>query len=956
MCVCVLTEEKKKARQEEGIDIFYVFSSLGYPEARVMSKANPPVARIRRFDEIDTDSEFDAIPAKKNADDSLSSTETEYTEEGKSATKTKTLKEISAVAPQKDRKRLSGNHVKSTSSIPVKNDVQSGTKGQQSLSRSDSSSSLYSYESYDPPPRIHRLDAQQAGVKKTPNRREKSSPPSTLPPPTLNANEHEEKKPKRNPTHTSTPKEETHAEVKVTKSPRTDLFATIPSSALSSNQSTDDKEDKSGAHKNEEAHLVPDSNEKPPPSHLTRKLSEGSGRQTTITLAAVSPSPVPGVPRAVEPFLSSPSLPSPSSGTGVPVAVSQKAMLDEELIKPTAWNATMTSPSSLSPSPRGAVGPTFSPPLSASLVANPVSSSLSGKHSVASQQPSLHGIPMSARNSAGVGQEHPSSLTGSDHHGHLEENDARGNSRSSWASPPSDAALSSALRRLTAENKRLMEEANYLAKENQRYRSAASSASSSSFIGPSSTQQGAAASFESAVSDQVKLQMTVEMLKRELLEREENFFTTTQNLVAERDGLVQQLQECIEQAEGQGAAAAQYEKLYTQKVKELNSLTGRCEVLRREVEEFDKKRILIEKSHTDRVQVEKSRADKFLELLEDTKTQRAHLQQRVLLLQQEVERNARRCRALEDTVKTAEEETRRVRIEAENKLESAWREIEVLKDIQAQRQVSYSTELREERRMYEVLQQNVKQLTQEYTDKVESLRQDMERQREEQNKVLREERQRRLDAENKAQRLELTLERGFSSRDGTTSSSSLIQELEQRLQKYRDELGETRRQRDDAFKRLESCLQEVTALQDTLLYSTEETKSLYAQLAEAEGKQKDAEAQNRLLTSTLQEVTAKEEQLAAQNKELEEALKNAFPMLSKSGESMGIGSSSLLGGSGGVNVSTLAAENERLTEECMRLAIERTHLQEENEKLAEEFVNWKTEIRCLLSASSASKV
>lgn len=972
-----------------------------------MSKVVPALSHIRRFDEIDSDSDFDVPLKKKPLDDSGSYSGTELTES--SATKTKPLQGHSNVAAHLGTQ--SSSAANSNEQLPLQNVAIGDHKRSYPKSSINSSSISLNTSTEDPPVMEYSL-LQKNDKKEFPAENKKPSSVSVVPS-TANAVGNEvsssflvgkQSENDENPLINSSnnanhiPKQERLESPSNRAIAGSQSIATEPKDipSLSNLPRKEKKYNVQGIKDTVIPETESETTNKPFFAHTPRDASSGvalsNGTTVPVMQSRLSPR-ANAAPLRTHEFQKDAknrtdnasggtsvwNQQSTSSSTLVPALEGRNlALWREESQSPDRKKITLNSHGTIVQNPDGRLPTEFTSetvPISSfsspeevmrhstSSEAHPVSGifphqTAETNISNASSHPSFPHQQLQTVNSSLSAEGNGNGLSASGARSHVGASESRGYGRNSSISTPSESALASAVRRLTAENKRLMEEVVYLTKENKRYRAATTTSPSSlstSIVSPTSCQTVAATPSECSISDQMRLQMTAQMLRKELLEREEHFFTSTQSLVAERDGLFQQLQECIEQSEGQAASAAQYEKLYNEKVSELQALTCRYQVLHREVDEFNKKQMLLEKNHNDRLLVEKSRADKFHQLLEDAKGQRTHLQQRVLEHQQEAEISARHCRQLEDANQAREEEIRKVRSEMEDKLESSKREMEFLKDVQTQRQICHAAELGEERQMYERLQKTMRHLTQEYTSKTELLRHDMENQRQECSKLLREERQRRQEAESKVQRLELAARRAPTSLDAATASVPLIQELELQLQKSREDFEEYRRQRDTATKKWKSCAEEVTELQDTLHYLGEETKSLHAQLAEVENERRDAECQNRLLQSAIQQLTAKDEQLWARNKELEEALKTVLPALEKPEEAKGRGVSPFFSPRG-VDVPALVGENERLTEECTRLSMERSHLQQENDSLAEEFLKWKAEVRRMISASSGVRL
>lgn len=477
----------------------------------------------------------------------------------------------------------------------------------------------------------------------------------------------------------------------------------------------------------------------------------------------------------------------------------------------------------------------------------------------------------------------------------------------------STSSTDGVMRRLAAENNRLHDEVAFLTRENNRYRSSTKHIDS---------------------TDQMKLQITVEMMKKELCEKEESFLEALQNLAAERDGMVCQLQESIEQSEGYAAAAAQYEKLYNEKIKDLQSLSSKYQVLRQEMDLCEGKRRATEKNQMERLEIEISKAEKYKDLLDDAKEQRCHVQQLCVQLQQEVENLTRRNRELQEVAANAHELTRKSKAECEDKVAALHREIETLKDIGSQRQSTHAAELREERRLYDVLQQSLKRLSEESKDEVNSLRKSMDELREEHKHALREERQKRLEVEGKLQRLELSSQR-TTKIDGGASSKVLVEDLEQRLRTYRDDLADAKRQREDAIRKADQLKEEVISLKDTLSYYQDELQALTNSFEKSEEAREEAERQNKVLSSTIEDFIHNDEIQSEKIEQLQEELRQYRSLRSAPEKNI----------STEIETHILAAENERLTEECNRLAVERGNLIEENGKIAAELLNWKNEMR-----------
>eukprot|EP00796_Vickermania_ingenoplastis_P003595 gene3595-2536_t len=483
---------------------------------------------------------------------------------------------------------------------------------------------------------------------------------------------------------------------------------------------------------------------------------------------------------------------------------------------------------------------------------------------------------------------------------------------------PASVATSSTegvMRRLAAENNRLHDEVAFLVRENNRYRSATRNIES---------------------TDQMKLEITLEMLKKEIADKEESFLESINNMAAERDGFALQLQEAIEQSEGYAAAAAQYEKLYNEKLKDLQALSSKYQVARQELDQMESKKKSIEKNHAERLQIEMLKTEKYKDLLNDAKNQRLHTQQLTVQLQQEVENLTQQCRQLQETSALVLDERTKAKGASEEKILALEREIQIMKEVTTEKQNAHAAELREERRLYDILKQSVKRITQEHRDETESLRRTIDEVREEGKRSVREERQKRLEAESKLQRLELSTQRGQKTEN---SSSSVVEDLEKRVRAYRDDLAQMRHQRDELEHQLELLRDENAGMKDSFTFYHEQWEKLREDFARSEEQREECERQNKLLSSTVEDLMHNDEVQAARIEELQKQLhqtREASRAPTQSPERRGPST---------IETQLLASENERLTEECSRLAIERSNLIEENGKIAAELLNWKNEMR-----------
>lgn len=493
--------------------------------------------------------------------------------------------------------------------------------------------------------------------------------------------------------------------------------------------------------------------------------------------------------------------------------------------------------------------------------------------------------------------------------------------------PPGPPQLDAKVRRLLQENNRLQEEVAFLSSENQKLRTVAGA---------------------SDAAENMRLQLTVEMLRKELHGKEVDHQRSVADLHSRNGNLEKQMGELVEQAEGYASSAEQYRQLYGEKIKELEQLKSQFQSLMQEVNTIEQRQRSGEQQHQEGLAAEREKTHQALQLLADVKVQREHLQELNAQLESEVRTATEARQQAKEEARTAAEALRRNQETTDRRLAVYAQDTEKLKEALQEKERIHSAQLREEQRLRGGLQQRLNEADEEAKSEAERQRRLVEAARDDAARALQAERERRMEVEDKLRRAEA---------DGKAAvqrvAESVQSEQEQRIKRMRDEIAQERQLREGAQREADRLARENVTLHESLQYYQQECQALADSFTHSEQLREKAEQQCAAATSTLEDLMAHDEQQSKAVDDLQHALDEAQSELE---QLLGRGHQA---GTAIYDLQQLSDENERLTGECVRIAGERDALIEENGKIAEELLKWKNEMRQFVASrahsSSAAK-
>ncbi|KAI5687810.1 hypothetical protein MNV84_06136 [Leishmania braziliensis] len=470
------------------------------------------------------------------------------------------------------------------------------------------------------------------------------------------------------------------------------------------------------------------------------------------------------------------------------------------------------------------------------------------------------------------------------------------------------------VRRLQQENTRLQDEVTFLSRENQKMRSVQSSADA---------------------SEAVRLQLTVDMLRKELESKQLGFQRTLDATFAEMKEAQRQIGEAVEQCESCQSAADQYKQLYSNKQREMEKVKTQLQSLLYDVNAMEQHQRSMESEYADRVASEREKVERAVALTEEVKRQRDHLQFLNTQLRNEVTVAVEARRQAVEQAANAGDTARRDRADYEKRIAELNEDIAQFKKALTDKDLAQGVQLREAQQVQAVLQDRMKEQVEEQQHEVERCRRALEGVKEDHKRALQQEKMRRVEIEEQLRRIE---EEGRSMQSRYTASLSA--ETKSRIHKLRDEIQAERLAREAADREVARLATEVEQLRDSVCYYQQECQRLSTNLAQSERLREKAERQCVSLTHTLEDMMAQEEAHAREIGQLQEAVTAA----TQRGAGVTVGCST---DSGGIvsDLQQLSDENDRLTSECTRLADERNTLIEENGRIAEELLKWKHEMR-----------
>ncbi|KAG5495731.1 hypothetical protein JIQ42_02591 [Leishmania sp. Namibia] len=479
------------------------------------------------------------------------------------------------------------------------------------------------------------------------------------------------------------------------------------------------------------------------------------------------------------------------------------------------------------------------------------------------------------------------------------------------------------IRRLMQENARLQDEVAFLGQENRKMRTTRSSADA---------------------SEAVRLQLTVDMLRKELESKQLGFQRTLDATFAEAKEAQRQIEEAAEQCEGFQSAAEQYKQLYSDKQKEVEKVKTQLQSLLYDLNAMEQHQRSAESEYADKVASERDRAERAVAMVEEVKRQRDHLQFLNTQLRNEVAVAVEAKRQAVDQAAEANDTARRDRVEFEQRVAQLNEDIAQLKKAVTDKGRAHEAQLREAQQAQAMLQDRLKEQAEEQLREAERSRRTLEATREDHKRALQQEKLRRAEVEERLWRME---EEGRSTQLRYTASLSA--EAESRVRKLRDEIQAERLAREAAEQEAARLATEVEQLRDSANYYQQESQRMSANFAQSEQLREKSERQCVSLTHTLEDMMAQEEAHAREVRQLQEAVAAATQW----GAGIAVGSGADTAGIVS-DLQQLSDENERLTSECTRLAGERDTLIEENGRIAKELLRWKREMRQYIASQAYS--
>lgn len=479
------------------------------------------------------------------------------------------------------------------------------------------------------------------------------------------------------------------------------------------------------------------------------------------------------------------------------------------------------------------------------------------------------------------------------------------------------------IRRLQQENARLQDEVAFLGRENQKLRGVQTSADA---------------------SEAVRLQLTVDMLRKELESKQLAFQRALDAAAAEKKEAQRQMGEAAEQCESYQSSADQYKQLYSDKQKEMEKVKTQLQALLYDVNAMEQHQRAMEAEYADKVASEREKAERAAALAEEVKGQRDHLQFLNTQLRNEVTAATEAKRQAADQAATASDAARRDRADYEQRVEQMGQDVAQLKKALADKERVHGVQLRELQQAQATLQDRLKEQAEEQQREAERARRTLEATKEDHRRATQQEKQRRGELEERLRRME---EEGRAVQ--SRLASSLSADAEARLRKLRDELQAERLARETAEREAARLATEVDQLHDSADYYRQESQRVSANFAQSEQLREKAERQCASLTHTLEDMMAQEERHAHEIEQLQETVAAATQW----GAGVAVGRGADVEGIVS-DLQQLSDENDRLTSECTRLADERDNLIDENGRIAEELLKWKHEMRQYVTTHARS--
>ncbi|KEG13518.1 BRCT domain-containing protein [Trypanosoma grayi] len=468
-------------------------------------------------------------------------------------------------------------------------------------------------------------------------------------------------------------------------------------------------------------------------------------------------------------------------------------------------------------------------------------------------------------------------------------------------------------RRLQQEIGRLQEEVHFLSKENQKLKGA--------------TKQQQA-------TQNVELQMTIEVLRAQLQDEELQRRTAQQSVASLEAEGTRMMSELEEQLQSYISTAAQYERLYEEKTRETSELRTQVQVALKQLQDAEEKerqqRLLFEQQRSH----DRESAERTVTLLEEAKKQRSHLLELNERLQNEKEAAIGDRRRIKEELQRRQDEL--LRAEEKHTKERAILEDDCsrLKLAMAEKDRVLSAQLKSAQQANEILQQRLTDMTEQAEEDAERQRRSYEVAKQEAQRTFSVEREQRLELEKKVGDLQNEL-----SRERRGAAERVSRGLDEKVATLKSDLVKVTGERDELHARFEEANGRLETLQETCARYQNEWDSIAAQRRESEEAVSHLDAQRNRLTGTLEQLLEQNDQLRKENAVLQGVLEmrdaEVQEMQTQIEDVAAVQE----------DMQSLSHENERLSEECERLSRERSALIEENGRIAEEVLKWRNEMR-----------
>ncbi|KAH9600984.1 hypothetical protein LSM04_005405 [Trypanosoma melophagium] len=468
-------------------------------------------------------------------------------------------------------------------------------------------------------------------------------------------------------------------------------------------------------------------------------------------------------------------------------------------------------------------------------------------------------------------------------------------------------------RRLQQEVQRLQDEVLFLSKENQKLKIA--------------NRQQEAAQF-------THLQMTVDVLRSQLHDEEMQKRAAEESVLSMQAEMDRMVGELNDQLQSYMSTASQYEKLYTEKMLEIEDLKANSKVLRNRINETEEKekqqRSLFEQQRSHDLE----NVERIKVLLEESKRQRSQLLELNEKLQKEKEAAIMDRRQIKDELYKCEEDIRRKEAKHSKECAALEEDCNRLKISLAEKDRLLSAQLRSAQQANDILQKRLTDVTEQMKEDGDRQRRSYENSREEARQTIATEREKRLELEKQVKNLEDELR--HTKRAVTERAKQDLNEL---VVSLKNDLSRVCKERDDFHGQLKEAKETLSKLQENCNRYETELSSVTEKRKISEEAMHQIDTQRGRLAETLEHMLTQNDQLREENAVLRANLDARETALREAQLQMG----SLVSLQNEVH--SLTHENERLSEECDRLSGERAALIEENGKIAEEVLKWRNELR-----------